>query len=63
MPGFTPLWFIVGLVLGVLITGTVIGLSLRIRRRTAGALLDTARTESQSLLSPDRDRWGAMPQQ
>jgi ribonuclease Y len=54
MSGFTPLWFIAGLVLGVLVAGTVIGLTLRSRRRTAAAILDTARVESQSLLSDSR---------
>ena len=37
MDGFTPLWFIVGLVLGVLVTGTVISFTLRLRKRSPAA--------------------------
>ena len=54
MEGFTPLWFIVGLLLGVLVTGTVISFTLRLRKRSAAAIIDTARTESQSLLADSR---------
>jgi ribonuclease Y len=44
----------VGLALGVLVTGTVISFTLRLRKRSAAAILDTARTESQSLLADSR---------
>jgi ribonuclease Y len=54
MSEFPPLWFIAGLVLGALLVGAAISLILRIRRRTAAALIETARTESQALLADSR---------
>ena len=54
MSEFTPLWFIAGLVAGALVAAGIIAQQLRLRRKTAGALLETARIESQTLLADSR---------
>ncbi|MBS1242153.1 MAG: 2,3-cyclic-nucleotide 2-phosphodiesterase, partial [Gemmatimonadetes bacterium] len=53
MPEFA-LPLIAGFLVGLVVMGLAIGITLRLRRRTAAAILDTARSESQSLLADAR---------
>ena len=53
MPEFA-LPLIAGFLVGLVVMGLSIGITLRLRRRTAAAILETARSESQSLLADAR---------
>jgi ribonuclease Y len=53
MPEIT-LPLLAGLLIGALVTGVAISVALRLRRRAAATILDTARTESLTLLAESR---------